>query len=159
MKNNKGLSQIVTTLIIILLVFVALGVIWMVVQNLLDESTDKIADSTKCMTLDIDVKRVENISASEYNITFYRGTGGVEEEIGLKIFLKDVNGTTTNPIDTTKTWNYMQTKEVTINATLDGANLDSIKEVTYAPFFIDEETNTKSYCSTITKEIESVIGS
>lgn len=153
MKNNKGLSQIVTTLIIILLVFVALGVIWMVVQNLLDESTNKIADSTKCMALDIDVKRVQN-STTGYNITFYRGTAGTEDSVGLKIVLNDVNGNPTEPIDTIETWGYMQTKTIFVNST----GLDSnIKTIEYAPYFIDEETNTKSYCSPITEEIESVI--
>jgi len=54
MKNTKGLSTVVTTLIIILLVLVAIGIIWGVVNNLLGKSSGTIEISTKC--LDVNVK-------------------------------------------------------------------------------------------------------
>jgi hypothetical protein len=59
MKNNKGLSQVVTTLIIILLVLVAIGIIWGVVSNLLDKSKITISSSTRCMDLDVKATKIE----------------------------------------------------------------------------------------------------
>jgi len=41
MKNKKGLSMIVSTLILILLVVVAIVVVWNVVRGIIDESVDE----------------------------------------------------------------------------------------------------------------------
>jgi len=70
--NKKGLSMIVSTLIIILLVLVAIGVIWAVVNKIITEGSDKI-------TLDkflIDLK-VENAYADggEMVVVVERGVG------------------------------------------------------------------------------------
>ena len=40
-KNNKGLSDIVTTLIIIALALVAVGVVWYVFQNAVSQGQEK----------------------------------------------------------------------------------------------------------------------
>ena len=45
-KNKKGLSEIVTTVIIVLLVLVAVGILWAVVGNMLQGNVDTI-DSDK----------------------------------------------------------------------------------------------------------------
>ena len=43
MESKKGLSAVVTTLIIILLVLVAVGIIWVVVQNIVTEGAESIS--------------------------------------------------------------------------------------------------------------------
>jgi len=41
--KKRGLSEVVTTLIIILLTLVAIAVIWVVISNLLEEKSQKIS--------------------------------------------------------------------------------------------------------------------
>ena len=48
-KDKHGLSTVVTTLIIILLVIVAIGIIWLVVRNLLNTETGTIDIQQKCL--------------------------------------------------------------------------------------------------------------
>jgi hypothetical protein len=90
MISKKGLSTVVTTLIIILLVLVAVGIIWGVVNNLLVKSKGKISSSTKCLDLDVQATRVAEGNATEgyggiYNVTLKRGAGGDDEEIYAKV--------------------------------------------------------------------------
>jgi flagellin-like protein len=47
--EKKGLSAVVTTLIIILLVLVAVGIIWVVVRNVVEEGGSTIDLSVKCL--------------------------------------------------------------------------------------------------------------
>ena len=90
MKNNKGLSTVVTTLIIILLVLVAVGIIWGVVNNLLGKSTGTIETSTKC--LDVDVRATKVIQGGDldsYNVTLYRAPTGDDEVSAKVVFVSD----------------------------------------------------------------------
>lgn len=94
MKNNKGLSTVVTTLIIILLVLVAVGIIWGVVNNLLGKSTGTIETSTKC--LDVDVRATKVIQGGDldsYNVTLYRTPTG-DDEVGAKLVFVSETGNT-----------------------------------------------------------------
>jgi flagellin-like protein len=52
---KKGLSEVVTTLIIVLLVLVAIGIVWVVVNNLLQGGSEVVEINNKCMKLDIRV--------------------------------------------------------------------------------------------------------
>ena len=53
--NSRGLSAVVTTLIIILLVIVALGIIWVVVKNILNKESEEIALTS--LTFDLEVTK------------------------------------------------------------------------------------------------------
>ena len=75
MKNKRGLSGIVTTLMIILLVIVAIAVVWVVVRNLIIEGTDQI--SSDAIEVSLDLKKVQ-ISGSEILVTVHRKVGGGE---------------------------------------------------------------------------------
>lgn len=147
MKNKKGLSGIVTTLIIILLVLVAVGVIWQVVGNLLDKSTATIGSSSKCLDVDLRAtKVVNNAILGDYNVTISRKPTG-EGEVGARIvFFNDaVNsepilfGGMLSPLETT-------TRSVSTGATVINA---TYVEVT--AFFIDEESGKETLCATSTK--------
>ena len=141
MKNKKGLSTVVTTLIIILLVLVAVGIIWGVVNNLLSKSSDTIESSTKC--LDISVKGLRVVydpsdSTGDYNVTLQRsGSGGNEDIYAKVIFYSDANNsavldwdTALRPLDT-KTTPFLDT----------GVANASRLEVT--PYYLDDTGNEK----------------
>ncbi|MBU2104336.1 MAG: hypothetical protein KKF67_00970 [Nanoarchaeota archaeon] len=47
LKNNKGISEIITTLIMIALALVALGVVWYVINNVLSSTKTEVETGTK----------------------------------------------------------------------------------------------------------------
>lgn len=88
-KNKKGLSTVVTTLIIILLVLVATGIIWQVVRGLLDTGSSQIADKTTCMDLNIKAIKVINNTATNYSVTLERSATGIEDVYASIVILND----------------------------------------------------------------------
>ncbi len=143
MKNTKGLSGIVTTLIIILLVLVSVGIIWGVVNNLLNKSTGTIETSTKCLDVDVHATKVVQGSALDsYNVTLYRTPTG-DGVVGAKIvFVSAIEnsgaldfGATLGPLDRI-------TKEV-IDA------IENATKVEVTTYFEDDSGNQK-YCPTTT---------
>ena len=86
MENRKGLSAVVTTLIIILLVLVAVGIIWVVVRNLVESGAEQIDVSTKCIAVDVRAVSVVPVSGEDgnYTVSLNRQAGG-EDIGGVKI--------------------------------------------------------------------------
>lgn len=86
MKNQKGLSTIVATLIIILLVLVAVGIIWVVVRNVVQGGTQQIDINAKCLEVDVGATNVECIATVDggndgnCSVTVSRSAG--DDEIG-----------------------------------------------------------------------------
>jgi hypothetical protein len=75
--KKRGLSAIVTTLIIILLVLVAVSGIWVVVSNFLDAGTETIELTEKCLEVDLSlVSVVPGSVADDYDVTLKRNAGG-----------------------------------------------------------------------------------
>ncbi len=58
MKKTKGLSTIVATLIIILLVLVAVGIIWVVVRNVIEGGAQQIQGSNDCLAVEVKPTKV-----------------------------------------------------------------------------------------------------
>ena len=46
-KTKQGMSAIITTLIIIVLALVAIGVVWYIIQNLLGTTEDEVTQGTE----------------------------------------------------------------------------------------------------------------
>jgi len=88
------MSAVVTTLIIILLVIVALGIIWVVIKNVLVRGTEQVELAQKCREVDLEVVKLEDTLGDglSYTITLKR-TGAGETIAGVKILLSN---TTTN---------------------------------------------------------------
>jgi len=107
MKNQKGLSTIVATLIIILLVLVAVGIIWVVVRNVIQGGTEQIDINTKCIEVGVSATKVECIETADggndgnCSITVSRNAGNDEiggvklvfaNEIGEENFIRNIPG-------------------------------------------------------------------
>ena len=87
--NKKGLSTVVTTLIIILLVFVAIGIVWVVVKNIITNSAEQI--SLGGLTINLEIKDVKiNLDTIEINVKRNPGEG---ELSGIKFLVSDGVGT------------------------------------------------------------------
>jgi len=54
LANKKGVSMIVSTMIIILLVIVAVGIIWFVARGTLEGGSQQFALGSKCLSVDIE---------------------------------------------------------------------------------------------------------
>ena len=88
-ENKKGLSEVVTTLIIILLVLVAIGIVWVVVNNVLQSGTEQAELSAKCLNVDIKATAVSCV-AGTCSVTYKRNSG-TDAVSGIIIVLS--NGT------------------------------------------------------------------
>jgi hypothetical protein len=144
MKNKKGLSTIVTTLIIILLVLVAIGIIWSVVKGLLDDSKDDISNSQKCLDIEIEVSKLNTTNATAATgLTLKRTSTGMEDPVGAKVVFYSADGNTqplyfggsTDP----KLLERFETATEGFDLISEGsiAN-DEITQIELIPFFYDE---------------------
>ena len=72
-RNKRGLSTVVTSLIIILLVLVAIGIIWVVVRGMITTSSGQIDIKSRC--LEIDVRAISDVVSTQA-VTIKREAGG-----------------------------------------------------------------------------------
>ena len=90
MVNKKGLSDVVTTVLIVLLTLVAIGVLWSFLQPLFTKSGSKIQQTEACLSLDLEVVNCRALSG---NVTVKRNPGAANlKEIRL-IFEKSDGST------------------------------------------------------------------
>ena len=88
--NKKGLSEVITSLIIILLVFVAIGIVWVVVVNILKGASDDVSIEQFSVQLKID-KQYTKINADTIEIKVQR-KAGEGNLAGIKFIIEDENG-------------------------------------------------------------------
>lgn len=102
MENKKGLSTIITTLLIILLVLVAIGIVWVVVQNILTTGTENVGLLSQCPMIQLQIKGVTNCGLEatgreNCTVQLYRPSGGDMDDLSFRITASD--GTTTGFAD------------------------------------------------------------
>jgi hypothetical protein len=86
-KNKSGLSAIIVTLIMIVLVLVAVGVIWVVVQNVIQSGTEQIGTGTACLDVDVSATVLTaGVAEGDYDLTLYRSPSG-DAIGGVKVVL------------------------------------------------------------------------
>ena len=83
--QKRGLSGIVATLLIILLVIVAVGIVWVVVRGVLQEGASEVGFET--LTADVEIKKAY-VEDGVANVLVKRGTGE-GNVVGVKIVLSD----------------------------------------------------------------------
>ena len=150
MKNNKGLSAVVTTLIIILLTIVAIMIIWGVVRGLLDKSSGAIDVSAKCMDIDVRATKVANTSIQgNYSVTVTRSSGGDEIE-GLEIVLSSETDAS-DVVDTTETLAPLGVKTYSVVKT----GLTDVTKARVAAYFTDSKGD-KQRCPETVYEFKAV---
>lgn len=145
LKNSKGLSEIVTTLILILLTLVAVGVIWGVVNNLLGKSTDTVSTSSKCLDVEVRATKVINTtSTGNYNVTLKRSPTGDPTGVGAKvIFYSDTGNSEPIPFGDTLVPLEVSTRELVVG-------LPDANKVEVTVYFIDEESGKETLCPSST---------
>ena len=100
-KNRRGLSAIIVTLILILLSIVAVGVVWVVVNNVIERGEENINLGTTCLEIDVSISTASCVAgtppeADTCTVTYGRTASG--EDIGgvTLVFSNDV---ASNPYD------------------------------------------------------------
>ncbi len=93
MENKRGLSAIVATLIIILLVLVAVGIVWVVVRNLIQEGAGQIEISTKCLAIDLSAVGVVPFAGEtgNYSVTLRLNAGETIDGVKIALFNETTN--------------------------------------------------------------------
>ncbi len=149
MENKQGMSAVVTTLIIILLVIVALGIIWVVVKNVIEGGVENVELSQKCQEVEIQATKLVNTTddGTEYNLTLTR-TGTGDEIGGVKVvFFND--DTNSEVIDFGKVLDPLETATEELTLTTPVVNADRIDMTVY----FENDLGTEDLCpTTVTKE-------
>ena len=151
--NKKGLSTIVTVLIIILLTLVAIGIIWGVVDNLLSKSKSSVESSTKCLDVDMKATAVTHAAGTGiYNVTIKRAATG-EGMFRAKVVISGPTGTgnVIDCVDATGVafdFNPLDTKVCKVT----GYGITDGNKVEVTPYYLDD-SNAEKLCPT-TKTFE-----
>lgn len=105
-KDRKGLSLILSLLMVLLLIFVAIGIFWFSTRNVLEEGTEQFALGSKCLEIDVRATAM-SCEAGICDVTYTRRDGG-DEVAGVKLVISDGTESHTtdipgnlNPLDTT----------------------------------------------------------
>lgn len=130
--NKRGLSAVVTTLIIILLVMVAIGIIWVVVRNFVSGGVAGLEIGTKCLEIDITATALANTSATNYNVTFTRTASG-EEIGGMKVIFFNATDETSGLLDLSGNIAPLTTVTRSVDGVISGAN-----KVEFTAYFLDD---------------------
>ena len=88
-KNKKGLAAIVTTLLIVLLVLVAVGIVWAVVRNLVTGGAEGIELGAKCLQVDVTAVSADCSIPTACSAVVERTGSNSDEIAGVKVVIKD----------------------------------------------------------------------
>ena len=134
--------MIVSTLIVILLVLVAVGIIWVVARNVIQTGTDQIDLSSKC--LDVSVRATaaicsdwsSSILTQNCTVTLERTATG---DALPGMMLAFTNGSENYVHDYSTSINALQTKTTGLIST----TIANITEIEVTPYFLDDSNNTQ----------------
>ena len=94
--NKKGVSTIVITVIMVVLVLVAVGIDWAVVNNLITKSAGGADVAGKCLGIDVRATAVSATCVATCTVTLSRTGAGDDVLAGVKVVFRDtVAGTST----------------------------------------------------------------
>ncbi len=127
-KDKKGVSAIVATLIIVLLVIVATGIVWVVVKNIISEGAEEIEFGR--FTFDLSIKSAY-IESSNANVKIRRSPGG-EDLIGVRFIFFD--GTNSIIADEKIPLEELQEKLFSFDSSKVG-DVNSLQKVSVAPIY------------------------
>lgn len=146
MKNKRGLSAVVATLIIILLVLVAVGILWGVLGNLFDDAGETIEYNQLCKDVSFREISVSEDPDGVYDVSFKRGPTG-EEIDGLTIVLSNETGSSSGTLDFNKSIGGdldEETMEFNTSSIEDADKVINANEMVYSAYFTDDSGNRHS---------------
>jgi hypothetical protein len=127
-ENKKGLSTIVATLLIILLVLVAVGIIWVVLKNVIQDGAEQV--SLGKMTLNLEILQIQKINDSALNVKVKRNAGD-GEFVGINFIIDD--GENTEVVKTNISLRELEAKSFRLH--LLAINASKVKKISIVPIF------------------------
>jgi len=134
--NKRGISQVVTTVLLILVVLAAVSIIWAFVRPAIEKTAGGISISS--ITIDLEIVRESvfdntNTSIISFDVKRKSGEGKV---VGLKVILEDTNGEE-KLFDFPLVINQLETKGVSIDYST--STLGNIAKISIAAVFEQNE--------------------
>ncbi|MBW6442271.1 Ig domain-containing protein [Patescibacteria group bacterium] len=131
LNTKKGVSEIVSVLIIILLVVASAGIIWVIVMSLMNSSSESINLNRRCADVEIEFRSISRLSEN-YKLVLRRTSVG-EEINGVKVIFYTEGGSSEFSPEAFKDWGSLELRTGFINT-----NLDDIQRIEWFPYFISE---------------------
>lgn len=134
MKFKRGLSEIVTTLIIILLTLVAIGVVWSVAHNLIEKNRESVYVKNTCMGVELEILKASELEVGKYSVTLKRNSLGADIPFYAKVvFSNSYFDKKSSPSNFEEGLSPLSiiTSEIT-------SDLSNANKVEVTPFFRDE---------------------
>jgi len=128
MQDKRGLSAVVATLIIILLVLVAAGIIWVVVRNIISEGAEGIELGR--FTLDLSIKSAY-IDGTNVKVLVRRNVGG-GDLVGVRFIF--FNGTHSISVDRKIPLIELEERLFSFDSSEVG-DINALQEVSIAPIY------------------------
>ncbi|MEM4271772.1 MAG: type IV pilin [Candidatus Pacearchaeota archaeon] len=88
MQNKKGLSEVVTNVLIILLVIIAIGIVWAFVSPLIFKAGTQATQAQACLGLDVKPVACVFTGGSVYNVSVTRSSQSADIEEVIFVFEK-----------------------------------------------------------------------
>jgi hypothetical protein len=127
--GKKALSDVISTLLILLLVFVAVAILWVVIRNVINQGSEQVTLGKFTLDLKIDQVSVDE-TANQVSVRVKRNTGD-GEFVGLKIIVSDD--------ENSDIFNFNGSLDVyekqEFNFNLVQVNSSNIKKIQVAPIF------------------------
>ena len=147
-QNKKGLSTIVVTLIIIVLSLVAVGVVWVVVNNLLKSGTASANINAQCLGVSLEITQSncsQGTTDKICDVQVTRSGTGTDTLAGVMLVFRNSSVSTTgsytpNPINVQGDIPALVGKRVTGIDTL-VVNANGLDTVEATPYFKDNSGN------------------
>ncbi len=105
MESKRGLSDLVASVLMIILVLAAVIIVWQVVLPLIKGKTGEISSQATCIGINLEIIKANNNTG---NITVKRGIGGKDADVADVKFLAE--GTASNHTNTAPALTQLETK-------------------------------------------------
>jgi len=126
-RDKRGLSEVIVTLITVLLAIVAIGIIWVVIANIIGDTSEDVQKNIGMVVLDIKNNEISEVEGKA--ILTVRRLSGPGDMTGIKVFFETESG---NLIESEKALviGEQQTTKVELDFT---PTTEYIKSVTIYP--------------------------
>jgi len=132
-KDRKGLSEIIITLIMIVLSLVAVGIVWLIVSNVLNQGSEDISSSTGGLYIGAEIKSV-NVESDGDLLVKVKRSSGEGDVTGINFIVSD--GENSKIINISQSIDLLEEKTFTIpKSSLSG--IAFVKEVSIVPITTD----------------------
>ena len=125
-NNKKAISDVVSTVLIILLVVAAIAIIGAIVLNTVGKTSTKVDTAVSCQTLDIKPTSCTKTGTASANVVVTRNSGGSDVTLSsVSVIFQKADGSTVASTTTSSVPAALNT--ATASTTLDVANIASVK--------------------------------